>query len=213
MKPFLASIIVILSAAVLTSCAIGPPDSDELQNVDRLRRAVVLVRFVGEAGGVPTEMLKSGAELNFALGDFETGGETSKQMGFGRSFNEQTKRDGWAYFILKPSIHYLAVQTARRTDAFTYLARFRHAPRWRIDVPRGAKAVYAGTLFLRGTAGSLLGVDKYLSNFDPAESTIINEEKSAAQIFAAHLPQLGLPRTSLMSRHTGPVIIRTPPLR
>jgi len=200
-----------MAAAVMASCAVAPPGSDELQNVLQSRQSIVLIRFIGEAGGKPTEMLQSGVELNFALGDFDTGGETTKPAGFGRSFDEQTKRHGWAFFFLKPGIHYLAVQTTRRTDAFTYLARFKHAPRWRIDVPPDVKSVYAGTLFLRGSAASLLTVERYLRRFDPAASEIINQEQLAAKIFATHLPQLGTPRTVLMSRHTGPVIIQTPP--
>ena len=113
--------------------------------------------------------------------------------------------------MLAPGTHYLAVQGSRRTDGFTYAARFKTAPRWRIDIPAGAAVVYVGTFDLRGTTMELLFGGWQMVAIDGDNSMVRDESALAGAVAAANLGGLGLPQTALMTRHTGPITLTTPP--
>ncbi|MDX1484932.1 MAG: hypothetical protein R3229_10645 [Alphaproteobacteria bacterium] len=211
-------IIVLVTAIGLASCVSiprGPLTPDELADAARAGKAVVMVRILGEADGEPISVFESSHwedNLAVALGGFETGGEVAP-LGTLRWVSEAARKEGWIFFVLAPGTHYMALQPPRLTGFFTYQARWRHAPRWRIEVPAGLRAGYGGTLILPGKASKWAFGAKFLMFLAPGRSRIVNHEKRAAELFAAHLPGLGPPTRIEMVRHAGPVIIRTPQAR
>jgi len=197
---FLRRATVMIFASVLAACAAGPPEAGYLQ---RSGEAVVLIRLISE-----TDVNAGRNSAHFAIADFETGGETTKEI-LAHRLDLETAQAGWHYLLLKPGSYYVAIQPARYTDAFTFIGRWKTASRWRLEVPEGAKTVYAGTLQMRGPKIKRL-FEIWLHSVDPAASNVVNEEKIAASILAKHMPRAGPPRTSMIAWHTGPVIIRSP---
>ena len=207
---------ILAIALFVAGCAVVmPPSTAELNQVGRGETAVVLIRFVGEdSEGRPFETFGgalSDDNIGLAIGNFETGGLPTQRLDWVRFLSEESRRKGWIYLVLAPGTHYLAVQASRQTDGFIYAAQFKTAPRWRVEVPSGAAVVYAGTLDLRGTTMELLFGGRHMVAIDGDNSAVRDESALAGAIAAANLGGLGPPQTSLMTRHTGPLILTTPP--
>jgi hypothetical protein len=207
--------LAVVAAVILASCSShGPLKTEEVQKIGQAGQAIVLVRFVGEADGKPVTMFHStypDSGPGMAIANFETGGEVMDRVFAFHYFSEETLREGWVLLVLRTGIHYMSVQPQRQTDLFTYIAQFNESPRWRIDVPQDARAVYVGTLAVTGKLGSFIGGETFLKTYHLDTVAVRNEEALAAKLFATHMPELGPPLTVLMRRHiSGPIIIQTP---
>ncbi|MGA8005082.1 MAG: hypothetical protein WCA17_03200 [Burkholderiales bacterium] len=148
--------------------------------------------------------------VGLGLGTFATGGEPRAVVP--RFLSEASRRAGWTYFVLHPGIYYLAVRPPQRGDWRAYERSLQTGPRWRIDVPEGAKAVYAGTLSLTGAADPLLFGDRIMRSIDGDASRVEDERELAAAVLARELPAAGEPQAVPMRRwrEGEPIIIRTP---
>jgi hypothetical protein len=141
--------------------------------------------------------------VGFALGSPETGGVPVGRVEDIRYLSDESRDEGWTYFILPPGTHYLAVQPRRITNLFTYLRRFGSAPRWVIEVPPRTPVIYAGTLDLHGRAdkGAVFGNPLFVA-FDTTRSSVTDEETLALVLAARHFPELKPVMTILMEpRH------------
>ena len=200
----------------LVGCAVvEPPSMTELDQVGGGGKTIVLMRIVGQDNEGHAVDTFSGSlsddNVGLAIGNFETGGLPTQRLDWIRFLSEESRQNGWIYLVLTPGVHYMAVQGSRRTNAFTYAARFKTAPRWRLDIPADAAVVYAGTLDLRGTSMALLFGGRLMVTIEGDNSTVRDESVLAADVIGRNLADLGSPKTALMTYHTGPLILTTPP--
>jgi hypothetical protein len=199
----------------LGGCAVvGPFDDETLAPVRRGEKAIVLLRFVvtDEDGTAMSPFMHTIGDdgLGLALGDFDTGGVPERRPLAARFPSETALSEGAVVLFLSPGYHYLAMQGARRTDAFTYEARFRSVPRWRLAVPR-VPVIYAGTFRLQARAIHLLFGDTVIGEINH-DATVVEDEAAWASVTAARdLPGLPPPVTRLAVRHAGPVLLGQPP--
>lgn len=200
----------------LGACAVVAPfDDPMLAPVRRGEKAAVLLRFVviDEEGNIipPFAHAVGDDSLGLSMGDFDSGGVPTRRIVAARFASATSQAEGALILLLPPGYHYLAVQGARRGDAFTYEARFARTPRWRIAVPPGVPVVYTGTFRLRAKAIHLLFGDIVIGEVDQ-EATVVADEAVWARATAARdLPTLPAPLTRLAVRHAGPVLLGRPP--
>ena len=189
----------------IAGCSLsGPPSQSVIAKAQSGEETLVILRvtFTAHDGQKipPFAHIAASENVGFALGDFETGGVPTKGIDHTLlHLSDPSRLDGWTYFRLKPGKHYLAVQGSRQRNIFAYARAFRTAPRWQIDVPRGAAIVYVGTLQLRGMTRSLLIGQDRIGAITGAE--VVDESPSARALAAQHLSSLGEPRTVVMRRH------------
>ncbi len=198
--------------ALLSGCSVYRlPSSSDYEKIRSGERAMVFVRITGDINDVPYEIFGSSLadeNIGLALGGFETGGEVRQILPV--FLSAQTQKEGWIYVLLEPGLHYLAVLPPRRTNVKSYALMFEDAPLWRLDIPAETKLVYAGTLHLPCVEQKLLFGAKTISSIVVDKSTIRNDEQAARRIAAEFFPEFGTPKTMLMQRHKGPIILRTP---
>lgn len=200
----------------LGACAVVAPFDDEvLAPVLRGEKVAVLLRFVviDQKGRSiqPFSHAMGEDSLGLALGDFETGGAPHNRVLGARFASDAAREEGALVLMLPPGYHYLAIQGARRTDAFSYEARFGRVPRWRLAVPRGPSVIYAGTFNLRARSIALLFGDMVIGTVDQEATVVEDNAIWAAMAAARDLPRLPAPVTRLAERHVGPVLLGTPP--
>ncbi len=200
----------------LAGCAIiGPLDETTLARVRAGERSAVMLRFVAtNEEGQPVLPFAAGLSddsLGLALGDFDSGGIPAPGPAAARIPSGAARDDGLVVLLLRPGYHYLVVQGARRTDAFTYTARYRTLPRWRLAVPAGVPMLYAGSFLLRVRSERLIFGDVVITAVDQEATVIRDESDWARQAAARDLPALPGPVTRLAVRHAGPILLGTPP--
>ncbi len=199
----------------LPACAsVVPFNEVVLAPVLRGERTAVLMRFVvtGEDGRdlPPFENAMGDDGLGLAIGDFDSAGVPTRRIIAARFPSEAAQAAGAVILFLPPGYHYLAMQGARRTDAFSYEAGFRAAPRWRVAVPAQVPLLYAGSFRLRARPIRLLFGDVVIGQVDQ-DATVVEDEAAWARTLAERdLPRLGPPLTRLAVRHAGPVLLGTP---
>ena len=201
-------------AVHLAGCAsTSPPSATEQASVSAGEKAVVMLRVLcAIEDGRSYEPFGSSLvddNVSFAIGSFETGGEP-RQTGVLRFLSPESRRDGWTYFILPHGTHYLAVCPPRRTDVFSYDAMVKKLSRYRIDVPRGARLVYAGTLRIEGESEALLTGGRIMNEIRSSSTRIVIESSFARELAARHFPDLGALQTVPTRRQEGPVILSAP---
>lgn len=176
--------------------------------------ALVILRLTCNIDGQPLGCFGKGAGFTdspiviLGLGSFETVGEPRPtEAGF---LSETSRMEGWVYLVLPPGAHYVAVMGPSSNLA----GDFRKMPRWRIDVPRGKKFLYAGSVALAGhDLGGMMFEGK---DIEPAAGdhvgAVTDERALAHEVLAAYTPGAAAMSTRLMVRwHPGePLIIRTP---
>lgn len=185
--------------------------------------AVVLMRIELAIDGLPEQPFPRPSFnieplFAFGLGNLETAGAPSPSTAPQRFLSDQSRLDGWAYFRLAPGTWYLAVigpdssVTAMRGST-SFAKVLQSAPRWRIDVPEGARLVYAGTLRTAGrTDGRLMFGGRLIKPGHSQEPTVKDESALAAQLLGEHFAQDGEPHTALLQRWQpgDPLIFRSP---
>ncbi|MCC7425324.1 MAG: hypothetical protein IT557_00320 [Alphaproteobacteria bacterium] len=200
--------------AILAGCAmVAPFDDAALARVRRGEETAVMLRFVlTDQNGAKVDLFAHSLgedNFNIALGDFDSGGAPERRQ-LTRFPTEAAREDGLVYLFLRPGYHYLAIQGARRTDAFSYEARFRAAPRWRIEVPAGVPVLYAGSFMLRGQSEKLIFGDVVVTAIDQGAATVAEEGAFARTAAARDLPGLPPPLFRPAVAHKGPVLLGTP---
>jgi hypothetical protein len=188
--------------------------------VNQFPKAVVLMRIQCTIDNQPAEpfikfSLNADPILYFGLSSFETGGEP---VFTGSKFlSEETRREGWTYFMLSPGIYYLSVlgpdssliSIMGSTDSGEYIKK---APRWKLDIPENTSRVYVGTLELKGKVdGSLLFGGKIIKPANGDDFPLKNEHELANRLLSEHFPKTDEVKILLLERwQTGdPVIIRS----
>jgi hypothetical protein len=207
---------VLAGLLALGACAsVAPFDDAALAPVLRGEKAAVLLRFVvtGDDGRdmPPFAHAMGDDSLGLAIGDFDSGGVPERRILAARFASGAAQAEGILVLFLPPGHHYLAIQGARRTDAFTYGASFRTVPRWRIAVPAGVPLVYAGTFRIRADVVGLLFGDVVIGRVDQAATVVERDEAWARMVAARDLPGLPPPVTRLAVRHAGPILLGLPP--
>jgi hypothetical protein len=186
---------------------VGQPGATKLDPAAAMveETAIVLLRIRCTIGDQPCEPFPARRPplVGLGLGTFDTVGEP--ELTRYDSFSKESWREGWVYFSLSPGVYYLAIQGP--DSNLLHGRNIRDAPRWRLDVPEGARMVYAGTVQLAGRVeyNSILPTDS-------DEWTVSDEHELADRLLAENLPDAGASETILMQRwHPGdPIIIRSP---
>jgi hypothetical protein len=201
---------------VLAGCAIvQQPTAGERSAIQAGKQVVVLLRLTGElADGTQVETFRMDirdADFSFALGGFETGGKLERA--WPRFLSGDSARRGWAYLVLEPGNHYIAVLEPRSGDAWSYMEKMKsdleHLKPWLLEVPEGTTLMYAGTVNLFcHSRFSFFG--PYCAYFDWDLVDVRNEEALAQQMAARYLADFGPLQTILIKPHEGPIILRTP---
>ncbi len=180
----------------LPACAVVAPfDEAELAAVRRGEATIVLLRFVAtDQDGTnipPFAHLVGDDDLGLARGDFDSAGVPTRRIAPARFPSTAARAEGALILLLSPGYHYLAIQGARRTDAFSYEARFRDLPRWRIEVPARTPFIHAGTFRLRVRGIRLLFGDVVIGAVEQ-DAIVVDEDGAWARGVAARdLPGLG----------------------
>lgn len=207
------SIVSLSLIAFCTGCAIntGPiQNRKEFPDIRAGKRAVLLIRVTFEQLNGETKSDFGRYGVNVGVGGFETGGEISLRLnGIDGPFflSGETSSQGWAYFIAKPSTYYLAFLRPRTTDYFSYIGYLKSAQRWRIEITKGARVVYGGTVHLICRRVQVLFETR--CHEDRQMGVLKNEKDMAHKLASEHLSELGAPITSLLQRHrAGPGIIK-----
>ncbi len=189
-------------------------------------RVPVLVRIDLKIDGVaedpfPRPTFTVDPLFAFGLGNLETAERLSAAVRH-RFLSEVSRRAGWVVFDLAPGTWYLGVigPDSNPTPSWQGLARQAEAarqaesiPRWRIDVPGDARAVYAGTLRVAGrTEGKLMFGNRIIRPVPGSEPLVVDESGLAAALLATETPQAGPPRSVLMQRWRPgePLVFRSP---
>ena len=213
---FKCLLIPLLLGINLAACGTAYKKSSpaELANAGRGGEVVVLFRIKCMLDGQPYEPFSYKSVLynvNFGLGSFETAGEPRPVIN--QFLSEVSRKEGWTYLVLPPGIYYLAVRPPKRYgDQKAYEQVLQEAPRWRIDVPKGARYLYAGTLSLTGSATPLSFGGRYMKSLRSDNARVENEVARASKILSGYFPGFDKLQTILMKRwkQGEPIIIRSP---
>lgn len=209
------SAVVLFFSILFSGCAISRLPSDEqYEMVKSGKRAIVLLRLTSELEGEPYEPFPhylTDDNFNFYLGGFESGGRP-RHVEWPVFLSDETRKDGWTYFVLEPGTYYFTVTPRKvREDIFLwpdYDPEYLHHL-YRFDLPP-EKIVYIGTLHLPGVPLPFQLFGKTVSAFVWEEAVVRNDEEKATEIAAEYFPAFGKPTTMLIQRHVGPKIFRTP---
>lgn len=198
----------------LVGCAsTGLPTVKERAAVDAGEKAIVLLRVdCTVENQQPYEAFSHSVmddNISFGLGSFETGGEP-KRLELLRFLSQESRKDGWTYFVLPHGIHYLAVYPPRRTDVLSYERGLKNAPRWRLDIPPNARLIYVGTLRFTGASIPLLFGGRIMTSIRIDEMSVTNDEEWARRLLTEELPGFGEVQSVLLRLQQGPTILRSP---
>ncbi|MFO7684793.1 MAG: hypothetical protein R6V60_01765 [Desulfobacterales bacterium] len=210
LPPIAAASVMLLS---LVACVtVGGPTDRERTSLRAGEKAVVLLRVACTIDGAPYPPFAFSTamdNISFGLGTFETVGEPA--AAWHRFLSEESRREGWAYFLLPPGLYYLSVRPAQRGDAYSYERMLHATPRWKIDIPDDARLIYAGTLQLTGEGDRLLFGGSIIRSIQSIELSV-GDDAAAGRLLSENFPGLGEVKTIPMQRWDkgDPIIIRSP---
>lgn len=192
-----------LVIGLLAGCTmVHPITRDEEFSIQRGERVLILLRIIALVDGVPHAA--SLQDMTIGLGSFDTVGKVTRIDT--RCLSEETREQGWLFFVLEPEVYYLAFHRGHHTGLYHYNAELQTAQKWRIDVPENASSIYIGTLLLRCRSVPTFSFIRDGCVFID-DLYVINEEEVARRVVADHVPGIGQPETVLMERHGPPTII------
>lgn len=209
----LQAVFVLLALSVIHGCAsTGAPSQQELRDISTGISTIVLIRVEAAIAGEPYAPFSSGLvddNICFGLGSLETGGRMQR-IEQQRFLSPESRLAGWVYMVLPPETHYLTVHPPRRTDSFSYMRRFERPPRWRMDIPEGAKVIYVGTLHVNGVGDRLVFGGAMMREITGVSIDGLDHE-SAIALSEMYFPDLGAPELSLLQPYEGgPLRFHTP---
>lgn len=191
----------------------GPPAAHELHTKDGRPLAVLLLRVVTEVDGQPAVAFRHASavdDVSFGISDFSTG-MSAKPVAV-RFLSDETREDGWVCLMLEPGLRYIATREPISTNAFAYERRWKTCPRWSVEIPKGARLVYGGTLFLPGTGRWMALGRRQMVRFDDSRLEVRDESAGAGAICEKWLPDLLPMFVQLAREHRAgdTMIIETP---
>ena len=134
----------LLAVLFLAGCAsVNLPTEKELNQILEQQKVIVLLKINATRDGKPFEPFKSEfteVNVHFGLGNFETGGKP-KPVLTQRFLSQESRKEGWTYFIIKPEIYYLIFYPLHYGGPFPS----DDFPRWKFTIPKSAKYIYIGT--------------------------------------------------------------------
>jgi hypothetical protein len=196
---------------LLPGCAHLPSDRE----IDALggKKTLVLLRIVCVVGGEETKPYSTpflGSGVISALANLETGGVPI--MILPQFLSWDSAQDGWIYYLLPPGYHYIAfsgpAEVSGGGGSFDKRNRER-ADFWRIDVPDGAQAIYAGTFRFEAEGGDFL-IGKQCERLQQDSVEIINQAGEARALVMKLLPSLTLSLAPIVVHQTSTFILRSP---
>ena len=212
----------------IAGCAemVGLPRAQEQDAIRSGKQAIVLIRVELELELVKAEGLFTRFGTNVidgrlfgpnddrlpewtftvGLGTFETAGNPN--LSKDRLLSEATRRTGWRYFMLAPGSYYLSVK-----GRVSYVGHEKdREERWRMDVPAGSRAVYAGSIRFSGKGEILAFGDIRILSFNQVDAQVSDESELAARLLADYLPDVGPPTTIPLHRWQpgDTIILRAP---
>src|SRR5262245_17286282 len=124
-------------------------------------KAIVLLRVESEGDEQARAFPNAWGEgimnegITFGLATFESAGTPTLPV-FNKFISSESRNAGWTYLLLPAGLFYIAAFPPRDVDVNTWDRMLPHFPRWRIDVPVGARLLYVGTVQLRWSPGVIL---------------------------------------------------------
>lgn len=205
-------------ALATSSCMnIGRPTTEEIFPKDGYRKTVVLIRVVTEVDGQVSPAFRatySADSIWLGLGGFSSGGRLEiAKLHF---LSKETRLDGWTYLLLEPGIYYLAPHPPQNENSFAYDRSWKETVAcWRLEVPRDARVVYGGTLFVPGKGRWMIFGPRSLVKFEPSRFEVRDESTLAKSIQDTWLRELGTLTVKLVENFSTsePIILETPPGR
>jgi hypothetical protein len=195
---FILSIILL---GVLTGCVTySLPTIKEHTSILEGEQAFVLLRITYEfEDGTPVEEFyfkDASANISIGLGSFLAGGKVKRVPQ--RFLSDETRTQGWSYLILEPGTYHLAFQGPQTGSLWQWEKELRHAPRFRVNLPKNKSLVYIGTLHLYCSKIKWAFIGNGCRTFDRERLVVRNEESMAEELATEVLSGLGSPQTLLM---------------
>jgi hypothetical protein len=204
-------LILLLQAAMmsallilLASCSyitIGLPDKKETSAIQAGSQAIVLLRVTGifydstdssETGAFGHELERI-VDFGLYYGDPQGKAEFVNPQRF---LSSETKKQGWIYFIMKPTNHYLVfVRGCSLKNKTACERKLNRARLWQIVIPKDTPIVYIGSMHLGCENFSVLGNCRVL---DENKMFLRSEESLARQLAEIYLSEFGSIQTVLM---------------
>jgi hypothetical protein len=202
----LRSMVLLALVKLLIGCAIGGlPTPKHRAAIQSGEKAIVLLRVTAESkDGTPLEAFGSSLVLdnvNAGLASIKTGGEF-KVIEAPVFPPDDTRKQGWTYFILEPGRYYVVLVEPQYYTRQAFKRRVQNTTqRWRFDIPIGAPVVYIGTLHLycRG--------EKRCNWIDEDRILLRNEEPLAQKLVEDYFKNFGSLQTVLIHRQDSRTII------
>jgi hypothetical protein len=195
-------IVLQLVIGLLTGCMVRPITRDEELSIQKGDRVLVLLRMTAVVEGVSHDHALQ--DVSIGLGSFDTVGEVTRIDT--RCLSEETREQGWLFFIVEPEVYYLAFGGGTKGTAIRTCSALQTAQKWRIDIPENASSVYIGTVHIRcRNVPIFFFLRNYCDIID--EVVVVNEEEVAREVVADHVPGIGRPETVLLRSHDSPTII------
>lgn len=204
--------LVALAAAILTTGCVGLPTPTEQSAIVAGKKSLVLLRIEATVRGRPFKPFAGIMvvdNITLAIGTFRTAGKPEPVRL--RFLSSKSKKEGWTYFVLEPGTYYLAVRPPQSTDAATYDNLWKTAPRWRMDLPANAPAVYVGTMHLAGDGRWVMFGSRSLESILSSEINTDRDRYLASELLANGCPNVGNMQVVPLKEHRGgPIILHSP---
>ena len=194
--------------ALLAGCGmvkVGLPNSTESASVQTGQQTLVLLRVTGNLDdGTRVGTFDHSSQVNnvnLGLSLYVPQGEVAL-IRPQRFLSPETKEQGWIYFMVKPGAHYLGIigtcELSSRPGQIQCQNRLNRTRLWKIDIPKGTRLIYIGSMHLRCWSDLYAFHDPVCSGFNEDKMSVRNEENLARQLAASSLDKFGSIHTLLM---------------
>jgi hypothetical protein len=202
-------VVLHLVIGLLAGCMVRPITRDEELSIQRGDQVLVLLRMTAVVDGVSHDHTLQ--DVSIGLGSFDTVSEVKRIDT--RCLSEETRKQGWLFFIVEPEVYYLAFGGGTKGTAIRTCPALQTAQKWRFDIPENASSVYIGTVHIRcRNVPIFFFLRDHCDIID--EVIVVNEEEVARRVVADHIPGIGQPETVLLRPHDSPtIILRVPKSR
>ncbi|MDP2157436.1 MAG: hypothetical protein Q8K68_06995 [Nitrospirota bacterium] len=197
----LSAMAVFLLSVVLSGCvsSVRMPNSDEAAEIRQNKKALVLMRLDTQFENEPVKAFSLDGENVYMLksASFE-GDRKLRNLWPFRSPSEESRNEGWVYFLIEPGSHYIYTKPPPYSKYIDAIRKY--VPFW-LMVPKDRQLVYAGTLLSSCRSKRLL----FSNVVEDCSNLRIIDESSQAQTVAGHFfPEYGNMATSLARNYPLP---------
>jgi len=184
-----------LIIALLAGCvsSVRMPDGDESAAIRQNNKALVLMRLDTQFENKPVKPFDFDGENLYMLksASFE-GDRKLRNLWPFRSPSEESRAEGWVYFLLEPGSHYIYAKPPPFSKDIDAIRNYRTF--WLV-VPKGQQMVYAGSFTSNCRSMRLI----FSSAVADCHDLQIIDESSRARTLAGHaFPEYGTMATSLV---------------